>query len=303
MRPVLTIESRPVRPYYLIHQPGKVASQTIEYLIRVLSADARVERHHYLSDRRNDDLESLLRLPGADAENARSFAYQLARARTVRAELAEPATRPAWVITGFRDPLVLAISGFFQNLQTFCPWVDYATTDPNREVDRLIEHFELGFEELRSGRSAETFQSALLALKLEGPEPWFDSEFNEVHGIDIYRHEIGEAPFMIFEREGVKFCVYRMETLPSAVPSLMRALGFPPAIAAHNWNVGDDKPYAGLYRVFKERFQPTVPMIEYYYGGKFFRHFYRPLWAGVDDALQRIRRSAVSPMTSAPRCA
>ncbi len=39
-------------------------------------------------------------------------------------------------------------------------------------------------------------------------------------------------------------------------------------------NVGEEKDYSNLYRVFKRRFKPPVSVMDYYYSGQFFRHFY-----------------------------
>lgn len=277
-------------PYYLIHQPGKVGSQTLEQLIRALAPDARVERHHYLSQPRLDYLSSMCRLPGAGAGNADSILHQLSLARIVNDDLVASEPDSVWVLSGFRDPLALAQSAFFQNLPTYCPWIDYGATDLRPEVDRLIEIYGFEFERMRSGGLARTFQEALLNLKLEGPEPWFDAELNAFYGIDIYRQEIGTAPFVMFRNDRFKFCVYRAETLPDALPDLLERIGLPRVQLSRNSNVGAHKEYARLYAAFKERFRPTPGMIEYYYGGKFFGHFYRPLWTKLNEALQQTRQ-------------
>lgn len=54
-----------VPDYYLIHQMGKVASQSVEAAIRHAFPAARVERHHYLSDANLTSLQVICRLPGA----------------------------------------------------------------------------------------------------------------------------------------------------------------------------------------------------------------------------------------------
>jgi hypothetical protein len=180
------------------------------------------------------------------------------------------------VLSGFRDPLALVQSAFFQNIATYCPWVDRNPSDLFSEVDRLFEYFDFQFERMRSGAAPSTFQEALLHLKLEGPGSWYDTEFNDFYGIDIYRQEIGVAPFVTFQSGRFRFCVYRSETLPTALPALLQQVGLPPALLAAqaNMNVTDRKEYSRLYGAFKERFRPTPDMVEYYYGGRFYEHFY-----------------------------
>ena len=121
-----------VPDYYLIHQMGKVASQSVEAAFNAFPA-ARVERHHYLSDANLTSLQVICELPGGDNVGAER---QLNAAIKARAELTARVELGGWVLCGFRDPLKWAVPGFFQNLSSYCPWLTYKETNLRDETAR-----------------------------------------------------------------------------------------------------------------------------------------------------------------------
>jgi hypothetical protein len=263
-----------VPDYYLIHQMGKVASQSVEAAIRHTFPAARVERHHYLSDANLTSLQVICRLPGAGNVGAER---QLHAAITARADLIARGELGGWVLSGFRDPLKWAVSGFFQNLSAYCPWLTYKETNLRDESARLISFFNAEFERVSSNRPPLTFQEGLLDFKLCSPERWFDREFVKFHGIDVYDYPMRSAPYLIIRKNNLNFLLYRFEDLPISFHSLLEAIGLPtdPSLSAPmRLNVTKDKPVGNLYHAFCRAFMPTDEMTEYYFGGKYFRHFY-----------------------------
>jgi hypothetical protein len=264
-------------PYYLIHQVGKVASQTLEAAIRrSTGGTSRIERHHYLSDDGLTNLESMCRLPGIQSESFRSVMHQLNVARAVRDELDTDASCGVWVLTGIRHPLDLSLSAFFQNLSTYCPWLDYDDDKADCTADRLIEFFNSQCDRMLLGKPATSFQEALLDLTLRGPEPWFDREFRPCYDVDVYERHIGRSePFVSFRSGKFNFVIYRTELLSSAIDPLLQRIGVSPVVREmSSFNVGEEKDYSNVYRVFKRRFKPSSSVLDYYCGGRFFRHFY-----------------------------
>jgi Putative capsular polysaccharide synthesis protein len=271
----------PMFPYYLIHQVGKVASQTLEAAIRrSTGGTSRIERHHYLSDDGLANLESMCRLPGIQADGFGSVMQQLTVARAVRDELdaylEADVSCGVWVLTGVRHPLDLSVAAFFQNLRTYCPSLDYDDDNADCAADRLIEFFNSEFDRMLLGKSATSFPEALLDLSLRGPEPWFDKEFRPFYDVDVYERPIGRSqPFITFSSSKFNFVIYRTELLSTAIHPLLRTIGAPAVVGEmSSVNVGEEKDYLNLYRVFKRRFKPSVSVKDYYYGGPFFRHFY-----------------------------
>jgi Putative capsular polysaccharide synthesis protein len=268
-------------PDYLIHRVGKVASSTLEAAIRSSTGStSRIECHHYLSDDGLANLESMCRLPGIQADGFGDVMHQLTLAHALRDELGAyldaDVSCGVWVLTGVRHPLDLSVSAFFQNLRTYCPSLDYDDDKADCAADRLIELFNSQFDRMLLGKPATSFPEALLDLSLRGPEPWFDKEFRPFYDVDVYERPIARfQPFISFCSGKFNFVIYRTELLSSAIHPLLQTIGAP-AVAGEisSVNVGEEKDYSNLYRVFKRRFKPPVSVMDYYCSGPFFRHFY-----------------------------
>ena len=260
---------------YLVHQAGKVASQTLEATLRVASDGRfRVERHHFITDRQLDHLDRISRLPGAEMDMPSGVAEQVAVARAVRAEVIAQEPPGTLIVTGIREPLSMSVAAFFQNLPVYCPWVDYAPEAAERSGAQLVSFFNSQFDRVMLGRPPQTFGDALLDIKLRGIADWFDVEFKPCYGFDICDIRMPlEVPFVAFENNGRRFALYRSEQLDLALPKLLTFAGLP-RVPAVNVNVAAEKDYADVYRCFKARFRPTQAMSAFYQGTTFFRTFY-----------------------------
>jgi hypothetical protein len=277
--------------FYLIHQAGKVASQTLESTILMSDPGSKVERHHYLEAGNLAEVERLCDLaePSAQVEALR---FQTSRAHLALQRLAMQKPRDVWVLSGFRDPLDLAISAFFQNLSYYVP--HYSSPAPGEaydrrrfdaEVDRVIDVFTNEvtsyLERARLGTGARDVRELDLRRKLQNLGEWFEREFNPVHGVDVYELDVGGKPLVHFTRGEKNFVLYRMETLQASLGKLLRLLPIAAVRGVVVLNTAAQKDYSVLYDRFRERFIPTGEMMEYYYGGRFFAHFYpgaRPLY-------------------------
>lgn len=270
--------------FYLIYQPGKVASQTLEVSIARSDPSARVERHHYLEPGNLAEFERVSELEGSGSA-VEATRTQTEAARPVLAAVAREDPRNLWVLTGFRDPLDFAISAYFQNLSDFCPAYNSPAPDENydpvrfdAEVDRVIDAFNAEvaayLQRVRLGLPVRNVRELELQIKLRNLGDWFDLEFKPVFGLDVYDIELESKPFVRFSNERGNFLLYRMETLREALPALLAELPLPAKAKLVDQNLASQKDYAVLYHRFRERFVPTAEMVAYYYGGRFFRHFY-----------------------------
>ena len=279
--------------FYLIHQGGKVASQTLEATIARSDPTAKIERHHFLWHENLSVIDAVCDRSGPSVHTAQQR-QQTNMARAAMEAFRKEHPRNVVVLSGFRDPLDHVISKFFQNLSEYCPsssspaaGEDYDRVRFDVEVDRVIEVFKnqvaTYLEKRRAGSDArsllETFWEVRYALHIED---WFEIEFKPLHRVDVYDVEFGSKPFVQFEAADRRFVFYRMETLRGALERLLEALPLPRPATIVNLNVATEKEYAVLYRRFRERFSPTPGMMAYYYGGRFFEHFYgdtRPLYS------------------------
>ncbi len=208
------------------------------------------------------------------------------------------------MLTGFRDPLDFAISAFFQNIAYLYP--SYSSPAPGEsynpdrfdvEVDKVIVAFKTevaGYlERLRTGVGVRNLRELELRIKLHNLGDWFDRELKSVFEIDAYDIAVADRPFVRFSSQKGNFLLYRMETLSESLPALLAQLPLSPHLRVVNVNRTTEKDYAVLYRRFRERFTPTAEMMEYYYGGRFFRHFYgdaEPLYQEHREGNRLLRR-------------
>lgn len=266
--------------FYLIHQAGKVASQTIEVTICLTDRTARVERHHYLVPDNLSEIERLVVLEPANPQAA-SLKMQAGLGLAALLALAQTDPKDVYILSGFRDPLDFAISAFFQNLELFYP--DYrSASNLETEVDRVIDVFTTEFDGFLERKLAAIAPRNIRELetrrKLQNMGEWFDNEFKPISGVDVYQIDFRADPFVCFRTPRARFLIYRMETFRANLPTIVSQLPLPEPIKVSDQNLGSDKEYASLYRRFRERFRATPKMIDYYYGSRFFQHFY----AGVE---------------------
>jgi hypothetical protein len=270
--------------FYLIHQAGKVASQSLETTIQLTDPSARVERYHYLERANLQEVDMLCDRspPTAQMQELRG---QTRLAKTAASALAQEDPRNVWVLTGIRDPLDFAISAFFQNLAYYYPSYNSPAPDESYdadrfdvEVDRVIDVFRREFagfaERARAGTAPRDIRELETRRKLQDLGEWFDREFKRFHGVDFFAIDVGAKPFVRFESERGTFILYRMEMFREAFTDILKELPLLTVPRVTDRNLASDKDYAVLYQRFRQRIVPTPAMVDYYYGSRFYRHFY-----------------------------
>lgn len=265
-----------VKSFYLIHQVGKVASEALEAtILKAIDSSTSLERVHYLAQSGVSTLDWMCSLPGIDLDSVAVVRRQADRARAVRERLQALDPARVCVMTGIRDPLEQVISSFFQDLPVYCPWIDHGQEIKGCEVETLIEFFNSEFDQMIGDSPIETFSQGLLNLKLKGQQFWFENEFTGMYDVDPYSIRMAPSePFAICAGADMQIVVYRTEALSSALDSLFCAAGLPAVAKLEDRNIGRNKTYAGIYRLFKSRFKPSTHVTDYYYGSRFYQKFY-----------------------------
>jgi hypothetical protein len=268
---------KPKVKYVLIHQMGKVASQTIEQTIRAADPELRVERLHFLRQTGITAEQMLANVAHEPEEYKQSVLFQLnAREKCFR-ELMELKQQrvPLCVVTGCRDPLNHAIASVFQNMEIYVPQV---TLDPAKVesectlVDHTIHDMFLRYQTNSLGRSyREQSFSTIFHYSMN----WFDKEFMTVHGVDLYEHKPNKHGLLVLDQKSTRYILYKLETLEQQLSNVLKLIpGLPRRIPAVHRNRAQEKPYAALYSLFRKRFTPTPAMIDHFYHSRYFQHFY-----------------------------
>jgi len=292
---------------YLILQPGKVASQTIESSIRSTNETAEVERHHFLSDKMVAEIDHVCGLessnqPAAYASMIASLRNQMLAAQKARDKIAN-SDQAVFVLTGFRDPLDFAISAFFQNITLFCPELSFDLHSVEEEAEQVARVFHQEFERFlkrrKYGLRPQSLTEFSLNYKFENQAEWLDRELLGVLGVDAFNALVGASPITRFCQGRYTVLLYRFESLGQSLGELLRQLSLSGEPVIRYQNIGSTKIYGPLYAFFRQHFVPSDSMAEYYYGGRYFQHFYRgfprlyssPSHVFSRSTLTRFRRS------------
>lgn len=271
------IGNRPQVPprYILIHQPGKVASQTVEAVFAAALPHGRVERHHALTEATLAKWEATLGRPGVEMGPPYGMDIQIANGRAARRNLHKLRGPGAWILCGFRDPMDFAVSVFFQALATNCPDLTLAREVHDAELQQVIARFNNSF----------------LRGELQTPEEWFQEEIIDFYNLDIFSLAVGNLPYVVTSNGQFDFLFYRFEDLRISLPDIVARLGLKyPETVAHR-NIGSEKATGRLYSAFREAFVPTIEMARFCYDTRFFRHFYgdAPNYQSLPAGIRRAR--------------
>lgn len=252
-------------PLRLIFQHGKVGSQTLETSLRESAPDLPIERHHYLTPNAVRELE--VAASGADAAVAQSVRAQAEAASRARDAVARASS--VIILTGYREPLDQAISGYFQNIDLFCPTLTWSlateATDTKAAMDTFHADFAGMLERRRQGRAATSLRDHLIDLKLGGIHRWFATEFKDFLGARLGDFAVETTDVCSFSFGKFTLVFYRYETLRDRILDVMESAAPGRKIAVKNVNLGDEKPWGGVYSRFRSDFRASMDMYRYYY--------------------------------------
>lgn len=163
--------------------------------------------------------------------------------------------RPVKYITLVREPISRNISSFFQGYRFIGDQVHFT---PTEETD-----------------TATLTQQFLEQFAHERPLTFFDVEFRDMVGIDVYAEPFPhEQGYRLIQKGKAQLLLMKMEidaTVKNA--ALADFLGVP-SIKLPYVNVGDDKTYAGVYARFKRELVLPPEYIERMLESRYARHFY-----------------------------
>lgn len=150
-----------------------------------------------------------------------------------------------------RDPVARNMSAFFQNMKVYQKSIRRETN-----LDSLFQKFLENFDH-------------------ELPINWFDREFGDILGIDVYSQTFDLQNKFVFleEHNTVIFRVDCSDKVKSTV--LSEILGA--RIEVKEKNVGVTKDYSDLYVNMKARATFPTELLEKIYGSRFSQHFWSKL--------------------------
>lgn len=242
----------------VLYQMGKVGSSTLWRSLRRFDLGRPAFRVHALTERH---LDSALRGVGvSEREYFEKRSPDNLIGRYLRRELSRIRGRDRWkVITLVRDPLAQNVSAFFQTLDLHFPQLLDQEYQGEQYLEEMVDRY----------------------LKAYPPDSvfnrWFDTELKEVFGIDVFSVPFPwDAGFQIYEAADADILLIRLEDLDRCGAEAMQEfLGIREFQVIHK-NVGSQKDYADLYRVFRSQAQFPSDYVDKVYYSRYARQFYAP---------------------------
>jgi len=157
---------------------------------------------------------------------------------------------------GVRDPVAIAISGYFQ--------------DPESPIDASFS-LETAFHEILHGPVLSS--TGIYAGGLDG---WFDREIRDVLGVDVFEHPFDrDKGYQVIDQKGVRILLIRQEdfrNVPAACSSLYR--GPEVLFETRDSNRTQDKAFSTIYSEALANIKFSAEHLDGVYEGRFVRHFY-----------------------------
>jgi hypothetical protein len=162
--------------------------------------------------------------------------------------------RPIKIITSVRNPIDRDISGFFQRFE------HRNKVSVNQYAKRFDDLYEMLFDEIRQ-RATST--------------PWFDREYQEVLGLNIYDHPFPhEDGYQILHHKQFEILLFRIETPDEIKEKALSEFLNTPNIKMYRTNIGAEKDYKDTYRDFRQFLKLPQDYIDSSYESSDMKHFY-----------------------------
>lgn len=161
--------------------------------------------------------------------------------------------KPMKIISLIRNPLEVNIGGFFQNIEKYYPQLNQEEIK-KITTEKLIEKF--------------------LSLDKNYPITWFEREFNQSLGIDIYSQPFSSLGWKTYWNYPYHILVMQTELLDSMKEDIIREFTGIKNFRIKNYNISVQKWYGEQFIKFKENLSIPQNHLEHLLESKFTKHFY-----------------------------
>lgn len=226
----------------LIYTMGKVGSSTIKKNLTEQYPWVTVFHVHFLSDHWVKEI-----LPNEDP----FFHGNIREAESIYNYLKKNPGTKIKIITLTREPLVRDISDIFQNWK-------------GRLKGKTIT--DLTLEEIKSDFDRNQHEYTL---------NWFDTEFKNYLGFDIYSVPFNkEKGYSIYETPKADILCFQLEKLNDCMEEATgKFLGYPVRMSATT-NLSENKEGSNLYKGMTGNYAASPEKLDRIYNSKFVQHFY-----------------------------
>ncbi len=163
------------------------------------------------------------------------------------------AGKPIKLITAIREPIARNISAFF-------------------EVFRFYNQSDARFY---TGEISDLQSTFIHCLPHEYPLTWFDVELKYATQIDVYATAFDKyKKWQIYKFKNVELLLLRTDLSNQIKVSIIKDFLKIKTFELRNYNVGNKKDYAALYKSFKKNIVLSEPYVKQMLDSKYCKHFY-----------------------------
>lgn len=230
------------RRFFLIYTLGKVGSSTIYATLKKKLPGVPVHHVHYLSEKFLGDL-----LPKSDDY----FKKHIGLGRRILADLEKHKARRVCIITLVREPVVRDVSALFQTWRGRFGDVPF----DSKSNAELVAHLK-----------ERKFQHTLT---------WFDEEFKEWTGVDVYALPFDkQRGYSIHRTDRFDILFVKLEQLNEVfAPAMKEFIGLELS-RLELANIGEEKLSREKYKSLAAEIRFTAEELDHVYGSRYMQHFF-----------------------------
>lgn len=230
----------------IIYQMGKVASQSIYWSFPFSNYDFVMTTHSMNPASIADGEQWML-------EQQAPIRRHLYQGRSLYYHIAKP-RRKARYITPVREPIGRNLSSFFQGYKLFA---GTSFSEATYSIQDLTQRF-----------LSDNFPHDL-------PLNWFDQEYQEMLGIDIYQYPFPhDKGYLRVTEEHADILLLRVNLDDASKEAAIAEFLELPDFKLASANVGAEKAYAEIYQQFKQQIVLPAAYINRMLDAKYTQHFF-----------------------------
>jgi hypothetical protein len=279
----------------LVYQMGKVGSKSVLRTLKSLNTrethrlNMPVYHVHFLTQSLIDEYETKRKAFLGTEKQGRLehiWLYEyLRQQRDNQLALIEASGRPLspgdrWkVVTLTRETVGRNVSNFFELVEVEPadgrpPHQEASATNCRYHLRSDPDFYNLDIE-VDTRDLSDLLQVYLDKPDHDEPLTFFEQEIKGVLGVDVYATPFPTSQgYTIYETDWADILLIRVEDLNTCVQAAFKEFLGIDNFDLMNDNVGSEKPYAGLYRQFKESRLLPESYIDRMYASRYMQHFY-----------------------------
>ncbi len=237
-----------------VYQMGKVGSSTVSKTLEKLNINNSIFHVHFLSDKNINDL--ILRYKNLTKS---IVPMHLIRSKYLvkKFDLKKDKIK---IITLTREPVGRIVSDFFQNIYYESPELIYKEDKINYDI------------------ASEKVKDRILKYDIENEyaATWFEKEFKEALGIDVYNFEFHkEKGYQIIKSNNVECLILKMEKLNEVgIKAINEFLFIEGNGALKQSNISSKKEFAEDQKKLKYELHFDKKILQHIYSSQYMKHFY-----------------------------